>query len=204
MASVLIIDLDGVVRNWDAGVARAAEQRHGLPAGCIQQEAFAGAALAAAITGEVTDEQWRSGIAASLAGAYGPGAVRAVEEWSESCGSVNLAVLDLVRQQRRIRRVALLSNATTRLADDLARLGLDKEFDAVFNSSTLGSAKPDEETFRAVLDALGASPSDCLFVDDTEGHVAAAAALGLHAHQFQSETELEAFLLRHSVPPSAQ
>ena len=69
VAKVLIIDLDGVVRDWDPAVARAAEQRHGLPSGCIEEAAFAAAPLMAAVTGRVTDEEWRSGIAAAgLAG----------------------------------------------------------------------------------------------------------------------------------------
>jgi len=201
MTGVLIIDLDGVVRNWDPAVARAAETRHGLPAGCIEQEAFAPESLTAAITGKITDDEWRSGMAASLSRQYGPSGTRAVWEWSASCGSVNRQVLDLVRQQRRSRRVALFSNATTRLASDLAQLGLNGEFDHVFNSAELGACKPRDEAFRAVLDALGNRPAECLFVDDTAGHVAAAAALGLKAHQFQTVPVLARFLSTHPAAP---
>ena len=201
MATVLIIDLDGVVRNWDPSVARAAEERHGLPAGSIEGEAFAADALGAAITGKVSDEEWRSGVAETLAARYGPLGAQAVQEWSASCGTVNVAVLDLVRQQRGLRRVALFSNATTRLTADLVQLGLDREFDAVFNSSALGSVKPDEAAFRAVLEALGTGPADVLFVDDTAGHVAAAAALGLRAHQFRSVAALAEFLAAHPPDP---
>jgi hypothetical protein len=59
VAQVLISDLDGVIRHWDPGVARAAEERIGLPAGCIEREAFAPDALTAAITGSITDEAQR-------------------------------------------------------------------------------------------------------------------------------------------------
>jgi putative hydrolase of the HAD superfamily len=194
VATVIIFDLDGVVRDWDPGVASAAEQRHGLPPGCIERAAFAAGPLLAAVTGRVSDEDWRSGIAAGLAARHGPAAWAAIRDWSAPCGQVNPAVLELVRQQRRIRRVALLSNATSRLPADLARLGLDTEFDAVFSSAVLGAAKPDPRVFSAVLRALGCRAADCLFVDDTAGHVSAAAGLGLHAHHFRSAAGLAGFL----------
>jgi putative hydrolase of the HAD superfamily len=203
MADVLIIDLDGVVRNWDPALARAAEQRYALPVGCIEREAFATESLTAAVTGKITDDEWRSGAAASLAHRYGPPGSHALWEWSESCGRVNIEVLEVVRQQRRNRRVALFSNATTRLATDLVRLGLDGEFDLVLNSSELGARKPDERAFRAALGALGTQPGNCLFVDDTAEHVRAAAALGLHTHQFHDVAGLATFLSEHPVGTTA-
>jgi putative hydrolase of the HAD superfamily len=114
--------------------------------------------LTAVTTGHVTDEA----------------------EWSQPGGSVNTAVLSLVRQQRQTRAVALFGNATTRLQRDLAALGLDTEFDAVFNSS--------------VVDALGCRPTECIFIDDTAGHVVAARALGFRAHHVQTATDLADFL----------
>jgi putative hydrolase of the HAD superfamily len=201
VAKVLIIDLDGVVRDWDPSVASAAEQRHRLPPGCIEQAAFAAGQLADAVTGRISDEDWRSGIAAGLAARHGPAAWPAIREWSVPCGRVNPVVLELVRQQRRAHRVALLSNATSRLPADLARLGLDTEFDAVFSSAVLGVAKPDPRVFAAVLRALGCRAADCLFVDDTAGHVSAAAGLGLHAHHFRSAEGLAGFLAGSAVHP---
>lgn len=43
---------------------------------------------------------------------------------------------------------------------------------------------------------LGLAPGQCLFVDDTAGLVAAAAAVGLTAHHHRSAAGLEAFLDR--------
>ena len=64
-------------------------------------------------------------------------------DWSGPCGEVDRRVLAVLREQRRSRPVALLSDATDRLPRDLQRLGPDGELDAVFNSSELGLAKPD-------------------------------------------------------------
>ena len=81
-----------------------------------------------------------------------------------------------------------------RLPSDLARLGLDAEVDHVFASCELGVAKPDPRVFELVCERLGAAPADCLFVDDTPGHVAAAAAAGLRAHRYRGAAELAGFL----------
>ena len=92
--------------------------------------------------------------------------------------------------------MALLSNATDRLRSDLRTLSLDEEFDVVFSSAELGVAKPERAVFTLVCEALGLTPGQCLFVDDSAEHVAAAAQVGLAAHHFRSAAELAGFLDR--------
>jgi putative hydrolase of the HAD superfamily len=86
-----------------------------------------------------------------------------VREWSASCGSVNPAVLQLVKEQRPLRRVALFSNATSRLPSDLERLGLDEWFDHVLNSSELGVAKLTSRPFGPFSLRSGPSPKRAYF-----------------------------------------
>lgn len=74
--------------------------------------------------------------------------------------------------------VAVLSNCSVPgLAERaLARASLDDEFDAVIASVDCGWRKPDERAFRAVADALGASPDELVHVGDdptTDGGVEA-------------------------------
>jgi len=192
----LIIDLDGVLRSWAGQGTAAIERRHGLPAGSLTTVAFAPERLVPAITGRVTDAAWRAGVAEELTRRHGAGGRDAVREWSAPVGEVDADVLALVRAQRRVRTVALLSNATDRLRRDLRALCLEDEFDAVFSSAELGVAKPDPEVFRLVCTALGREPEQCLFVDDSAGHAAGAAAVGLRAHHYRSVAGLEDFLAR--------
>jgi putative hydrolase of the HAD superfamily len=117
-----------------------------------------------------------------------------VADWSGPCGEVDQRVLAVLREQRRSRPVALLSNATDRLPRDLQWLGLDGELDAVVNSSELGLAKPDPEVFVAVCSALGLPPYRCLFVDDQQVNVDAAARVGLRAHPYRGPGEPAAVL----------
>ena len=198
MHEALIIDLDGVLRSWAGQQTAAIERRHGLPAGSLTAVAFAPDRLVPAVTGRVTDAAWRAGVAEVLTRLHGPGGREAVREWSAPVGEVDTDVLRLVRAQRQVRTVALLSNATDRLRSDLRQLSLDDELDAVFSSAELGVAKPDPEVFTRVCEALGLAPGQCLFVDDSAEHVAAAARVGLEAHHYRSAADLSDFLARWS------
>ena len=114
---VVLTDLDGVIRRWPATQFSSVEDAYGLPRGCMARAAFHKSLLTDAITGAVTDAEWRKRIRAA-ARLYGP------------CGIA--AALGLV------------SNATTRLAGDLSRLSIAGAFDFIVNSSAIGCAKPSE------------------------------------------------------------
>jgi putative hydrolase of the HAD superfamily len=185
----LLCDIDGVVRHWPD--MAAIEAAHGLPAGLLAATAFADKRLTPAITGQVTDAQWRSGVAAALARDYGPTVARmAVEQWTALTPRVDEEVVDLLRRTRLSMPVALVSNATSRLEQDLRRQGIDDIADFVVNSSALGFAKPDPRVFHAAARTVGAAVAECLYIDDTAGHVAAARALGMPAVRFRGIEDL--------------
>lgn len=185
----LLVDLDGVVRTWDARYAAAVEARHGLAEGSIATAAFADElALLEALTGRITDVEWRAGIAECLSELCDEAAaIAAVAEWSAPAGEVDVEVLDCLRRARKAGwRIGLLTNATTRLREDLDRLGLLGEFDAVISSAELGIAKPEAAAFERACAAMGvADPSQCVFVDDSADNVAAAITMGMDAHVFR-------------------
>ncbi|MEZ5238443.1 MAG: HAD-IA family hydrolase [Microthrixaceae bacterium] len=62
--------------------------------------------------------------------------------------------------------MAVLSNGTTRLLEDLELLDLTREFGAVFNTAEIGVAKPDPGAFRHVLGQLGTEAPRTAFIDD--------------------------------------
>lgn len=192
MQQALLIDLDGVLRVWPTSHDQAIEQTTGIAASTICAVAFAPALLEPAITGRWGDAMWREQIAAQLQRTYpAPQVAEAVRRWSLP-GSVDGAVLDVVRACRTRSRVILITNATSRLAQDLAVLDLADAFDAIINSSEVGAAKPTPAIFAAALQAAGVAAAAALFVDDTAGHVAAARALGIPSHQFQHAAGLQA------------
>lgn len=195
----LLCDLDGVVRFWPAHVVATAEDTAGLPRGSILKMAFAPDLLPLAVTGRISDEDWRQEVIARLQVAYPEAdATGAVARWSASPGVINQPVLDLLRQRRV--PVALVTNATSRLPQDLAALGLDTEFDHVINSSVIGIAKPDRGIFAAALQALALPADHVLFVDDDAGHVAAAEDIGIQGYLFSGDAlELRDLFLRLNI-----
>lgn len=197
MTRAVVFDVDGVLRRWDPALVTDAERAHGLPVGSLRDAAFADPWLTLAVTGALSDVDWRAGITTRLAGtttAPLPQAAAAVAQWSAPPGATDPDVLELLRRQRTVRTVALLSNATNRLETDLRHLGLLHDVDAVFNSSRLGVAKPDPAIFAAVTADLGVAVEHCALVDDTLTHVRAAASVGLRAHHFTDADTLAAFL----------
>jgi len=97
--------------------------------------------------------------------------------------------------------VVLATNATSRLPRDLQKLGLSGLFYSVANSSEIGHAKPDREFFQAALSLAGIAAKNALFIDDTAENVAAAAALGIAAHHFNSAGLMEQLLREQGVLP---
>jgi putative hydrolase of the HAD superfamily len=196
MIRAVLIDLDGVIRTWRAQEDPAAEAGFGLPPGALRRVAFAPELLLPAITGRVADATWREQIRAELARRFpGADAAAAVDWWSSPYGEVNAEVLELLRACRRRAAVALVTNATSRLPDDLRRLGIAGAFDHLVNSSAVGAAKPEPAIFAAALAAAGVAAAEALFVDDTLGHVEAARRLGLAAHHYTGAAGLRDELL---------
>ncbi|MDX8033642.1 HAD-IA family hydrolase, partial [Lentzea sp. BCCO 10_0856] len=178
---LLLLDLDGVLRSYAPTPPEIAEV------------AFEPTLLRRAVTGQITDAQWHDEIARVVPRSE-------VEAWAVT-GEVIAEALALVRTARRQCFVALLSNATTRLEADLALLGLDVEFDAIFNSARLGVAKPDPAVYRRVLDELGHPTA--VFCDDTAENVAAACEAGLDGVHVPDTAALRtALAVRGLIPPT--
>lgn len=196
----LLLDLDGVLRLWSADNEARAEQATGLPSGAIRKIAFADDLLLPAITGRISDEQWRQLVSERL-GQEHPAVdtERAIRLWSESSGHVNEPVRALVQACRRKARVALVSNATSRLPADLARLGLLPLFDRIINSSEVGASKPAARIFAVALEALSAQAADAFFADDSAQNVRAAESLGIVGHLFRSPEGLREALQAHGL-----
>ncbi|THA87087.1 HAD family hydrolase [Streptomyces sp. A0592] len=186
----VLCDIDGVIRHWPA--ADALERANGLRPGALAAAAFAPGRLRPAVTGEISDEQWRSAVAADLADACGSRerALAAVRAWSDLVPAVDQEVVALLRGVRRTASVALVSNATTRLERDLERQGLTGLADRVVNTARIGVAKPDARVYRIAAERLGVAIDRCLFVDDTAANVVAARRVGMGALHYRRVGDL--------------
>lgn len=193
---MLLLDLDGVLRGFDS----FDDADFGLAAGSVARTAFTPELLTPAITGLISHDRWLATIARDLAGGEVSlsSAAAAVAAWSRP-GHVITAALTLVRAARTRCRVALLTNATTRLPHDLALLGLDGEVDGVISSAEIGACKPEPEAYLAALALLDATADATLFCDDSESNVRAAQALGLAAAHVPDTDSLRTALSVHGL-----
>lgn len=190
----VLCDIDGVIRHWPA--ADDIELAHQLPPGSLAAAAFSPSRLNPAITGSITDAQWRSAVARDLADTCGSKArARAlVRAWSKLEPRADDQVVSLLARARRFVTVALVTNATTRLEQDLAQHGLGDVADIVISSARIGVAKPDPRFYVVAAERVGAPVDRCLFIDDTTANVAAASQAGMTGVHYRQFEDLRAAL----------
>jgi putative hydrolase of the HAD superfamily len=188
----VLCDVDNVVRHYDPAGVYALERAAGLAEGTTMKVAFAPETDLPLLLGRIDAQEWVRSIAEGLAGL-----VPESTAWDlgtallESPFAADEAVVALLRRARTRVPLVLVSNATLRLEDDLAVLGLADLADHVVNSARVGLAKPDPRILRLATSLVGVRPERCLFVDDTAENVDAAEALGMRTVHFKEAADLE-------------
>lgn len=106
---------------------------------------------------------------------------------------------ETLRVLRRRYRVGCLSNSN---ALHWRRFGgFADDFDIALSSHLLGALKPDAEIFARALAACAVAPAAVWFFDDLPDNVAAAARLGMRAHQVEGFAATLAVLRSTGVLP---
>jgi N utilization substance protein B len=199
---VLVLDCDGVVRHYDQGATRAAEEALGLEAGTVARVALEPGLLRRVTTGHVTASDWSDEVGRVVAEAHGVDAGAVRDLWAGAAWSIDEDVVDLVRAARdRGVRTACFSNATDRLEEDLAAAGVADAFGTIVNSSRIGLMKPDAEFYATACREAGVATDEVLFVDDRVENVVGALRGGLHGIRYQGLDRLRAVLRRTGILP---
>jgi putative hydrolase of the HAD superfamily len=187
----VLCDVDNVIRFYDPSRLHTLERAAGLAEGTTMKVAFAPETDLPLLLGQIDGQEWVSAIAESLTGQ-----VSEATAWElgtallESPFRADDEVVSLLRRARSRGPLVLVSNATLRLEDDLAELGLTDLADHVVNSARIGLVKPDPRIYRLAASLAGARPDRCLFVDDSEENLDAAAALGMRPVHFRGAADL--------------
>ena len=129
--------------------------------------------------GEITDAEFEQLLAAALVDLDGePVPSAGLLKRMFGASQVQQEMLDLIAELRqRGLRTAMLSNSWgTR--DSYPYPMLSELFDVAVISGDVGMRKPEERIFHLAADRLGVAPAEAIFVDDLEGNIAAAKALG--------------------------
>lgn len=114
----------------------------------------------------------------------------------------NTEVLDLVKRIRDRTHLAVLTNNTALVADNIDYLfpELVPLFGTrIFCSASLEATKPSVECYWRCLAALDVSPADSLFVDDSPANVDGARRAGLSAHLYASPAGLAWTFRNHGL-----
>ncbi|MCC5578140.1 HAD-IA family hydrolase [Microtetraspora sp. AC03309] len=195
----MLCDFDGVLRFHDPKVQSRIDQAYGLAPGTVLKTALSPALMGPASLGQITCEEWEASLIIAFAEILDSPerAVRLVEEFAAVPAWIDEQVRDLLAQTRRRMPVVLVTNATTRLEEDLDRLGMAGFADAVVSSARVGVVKPDRRIYEIAAELAGAAPERCLFVDDRAENVAGAVALGMTGVVYRDFADL-----RTALPPS--
>ena len=85
-------------------------------------------------------------------------------------------------------KLAMLSNDVAEWSEYLRKKhGLDEYFDEAVISSQVGCRKPSKEIYEILLKRICAEPGDCLFIDDRDANLKAAAQLGINTVLFNRD-----------------
>ena len=176
------------------------EEKFGIPLEAVREAAFSKQSVDPAIRGEITDEQWQSNVSQLLAKRFpNKDAEGATKFWNSCIGELIPEVLLLVEECKSVVKVALFTNATTKLNHDLEALGISDLFDYVVNASEVGSIKPESSIYQYALKLADITPNEAFFTDDKDEHVKAAVDLGWSGYVFENAAGLRTALVDAKV-----
>jgi FMN hydrolase / 5-amino-6-(5-phospho-D-ribitylamino)uracil phosphatase len=84
--------------------------------------------------------------------------------------------------------------------EELAAEHLEDRFERVLASYHLGVRKPEAAFFTRLLEHIGRTPDEAVFVDDRQVNVDAAVDAGITSHRFEDATHLRRWLADLGVP----
>lgn len=186
LIDAIVCDVGDVLVLWDTKIPAAIEEAYGLPGGSVLHETIKSRATKLATVGRITREKWLQQVTCRLPEA-------AVIEWLSYHGDLNTSLIGLLKMARRSGvRLYLLTNATTRLWEDLAYHGIRDFADQVFCSSSIGLAKPNPKLYRQVVGAISVPPERILYIEDTPDWAEAGRQIGMVSHTYTGIPALKA------------
>jgi len=77
-----------------------------------------------------------------------------------------------------------------------------QHFEKIFSSHEIGTRKPEEKSFRIVIDYLQCKPVEAIFLDDNADNIKGAKELGIATILVTSQEKMRAELLANGLPLS--
>jgi len=192
MARTIIFDLSEVLISGLVGIEKVLSRELALPEDKILP-CFGGSWLEELLVGDISEETYLTRIVAREKWPIDVARLKAVIRGNfhhQVEGTIGL-LMELAGRHC----LALLSdNAREWVAYIRSVHPFLEVFQRTFFSYDLKGLKKDPATFSAVLDAMSASPGECLFIDDNPLNVSAAESAGIPSIHFLSAEQLAAEL----------
>ncbi len=190
MRKAVIFDWGGVLmRTVDYAPRHRWDRRLGLPEGSVEGVVHGSKAWEQAERGEISPNEYWLAVGEQLN--LGPTQLSDLRRDFYIGDRLDEALLSLIIDLRaREILIGLLSNNSLELLDVLADTHLNGLFDGLIISAQTGLMKPDPGAYCAILEQLGVSPSQTMFIDDSWANIEGALAVGMDAIQFEPATDL--------------
>lgn len=105
---------------------------------------------------------------------------------------INPQLVAFVKELHEHYKTGLLTNAHHDFIEPILRAShLDQVFDGVSISSRVGAVKPSEKMYRDILQKLGVTPQEAIFIDDIERNVEGAEEVGMRGIHYSSLERLK-------------
>ncbi|MFE2435961.1 HAD family hydrolase [Streptomyces sp. NPDC059409] len=193
----VILDIGGVLEiTPPTGWGRRWEERLGFPPGAVRERMRD--VWEAGRVGSISEREVHQQVEARL-GLDAPEAEAFMADlWTEYLGTPNEELIAHVRGLRGSCGLGILSNSFVGARErETARYHFDELVEHLVYSHEIGIEKPDPRAFEAAWTSLGASPEECLFIDDLAENVEAARATGMRAHRFEDNVRTIARIAAH-------
>jgi putative hydrolase of the HAD superfamily len=180
----VIFDYGGVLIDMRWDVSAGLEEAHGLPHHALLETLYRTSTWREIERGQGDLHAWRRDAHRLLEERAGRPLPQLHDAWIAARHLIQANVL-LARRLRPAYRTAILSNADQSLRGRLGELGMLDLFDTIVSSAEEGIAKPEAEIYQRAAERIGLPPQACVFVDDYEGNVRAAEAIGMKGIVFR-------------------
>ncbi len=140
--------------------------------------------------GTLSEAAWWAGLRRALGWDQSQEDICKRDFWDVYCGNLNPELATYFRSLRPHYRTALLSNSFDGARrEEEARYHFSELADLIIYSHEVRMVKPDPHIFALTCERLDVQPDEVIFLDDVEGHVAAASACGIHAILFRDNAQ---------------
>jgi putative hydrolase of the HAD superfamily len=185
MIRVLVVDLDGVLRLLDKRAAQEACKKLGFELDELNDVLWHDEFGRALLRGKTTRHEWWKKVQAKDHRLKRVSHRRVMQSVYDNTSSIDSGLLAYLKTVSKTIAVSIFSNSDTESKKVILRsFGKGSPFTHVVASSDVGYTKPDAQSFLEMLRVVGVRPQECLFFDDKESNVAAAASLGIDAHVY--------------------